>query len=125
MTIDDQLISTFLEQGYLKLGRLLEGSDLTELCDRIDDIMMGSATVPYSQILMELDPSTNPPEHLSGQTNGHKLATLSYRKVQGLELDPLFFSYLSLPVFADLCGRVYGEEIAIGCMLAMVMLVVS
>ena len=119
--IDDKLLGVFCEQGYLRLGRLLEDQDLSALRHRIDAIMMGSADVPYSQMPMQLDPSANPPARLSGVDNGHKLATLAYRKVQGLELDSLFFSYLSRPVFADLCRRVYGEGTAISCMRAMFM----
>ena len=107
------------EQGYARLGRLLSERDLDALRARIDRIMLGAADAPYDRMLMQLDPSTDPPERLQGQTNGHKGATLAYRKVQDLELDPLFHAYLTRPLFADLCRRVYGPDRPVACYRAM------
>ena len=47
----------FDEQGYLKLGRLLEADELAALQRRIDDIMVGRAELDYSRVLMQLDMS--------------------------------------------------------------------
>ena len=121
---DDALITgdelrRFREQGYVRLGRLLDDRDLDALRTRIDRIMLGAADAPYDRMLMQLDPSTDPPEHLQGQTKGHKGATLAYRKVQDLELDPLFHAYLTRPLFADLCRRIYGPGTPVACYRAM------
>ena len=121
MRITDEQLRRFRDEGYLRLGRLLDDQELAALQARIDRIMLGTADAPYDLMLMQLEPSTNPPEHLAGQKKGHKLPTLAYRKVQDLELDPLFFAYLSRPLFIDLCRRVYGEGRAIACMRAMFM----
>lgn len=121
MTIRDEQLSRFRDEGFLRLGRLLNNIELAAIGARINQIMMGTANVPYDRMLMQLEPSTKPPENLSGQTKGYKRATLGYRKVQDLELDPLFFSYLTRPMFADLCRKVYGEGRPIACMRAMFM----
>ena len=42
------------------------------------------------------------------QSKGFKGATLQYRKIQGLELDPLFADFLQRPLFRDICQRAYG-----------------
>ena len=42
------------------------------------------------------------------QSKGHKLATLSYRKIQDLEFDPLFLRYMQRPLFKHICERAYG-----------------
>lgn len=118
MITEDEL-RRFGEQGYVRLGRLLDDRDLDALRARIDRIMLGTADAPYDRMLMQLDPSTDPPEHLQGQTKGHKGATLAYRKVQDLELDPLFHAYLTRRLFADLCRRIYGPGNPVACYRAM------
>ena len=52
---------------------------------------------------------------------GHKGATLRYRKIQGLELDPLFLRYMQTPLFRHICARVYGADTPVACMRAMFM----
>ena len=111
----------FRADGYAPLGRLLDDRELAALGERIDQIMLGTADAPYDDMMMQLEPSTNPPKELTGQRKGHKLPTLAYRKIQDLELDPLFHAYLTRPLFADLCRRVYGEGRPVACMRAMFM----
>ena len=111
----------FRADGYVGLGRLLDDGELASLSERIDQIMLGTADAPYDDMMMQLEPSTNPPKELTGQGKGHKLPTLAYRKIQDLELDPLFHAYLTRPLFGDLCRRVYGEGRSVACMRAMFM----
>ena len=111
----------FRADGYAPLGRLLDDKELAALGERIDQIMLGTADAPYDEMMMQLEPSTNPPKELTGQRKGHKLPTLAYRKIQDLELDPLFHAYLTRPLFADLCRRVYGDGRSVACMRAMFM----
>ena len=127
MRRDDEAMVTademrrFRADGYAPLGRLLDDRELAALGERIDQIMLGTADAPYDDMMMQLEPSTNPPKELTGQRKGHKLPTLAYRKIQDLELDPLFHAYLTRPLFADLCRRVYGEGRSVACMRAMFM----
>ena len=48
----------FDDEGYVKLGRLLDDDALKGLQDRIDAIMLGEATLDYSRVLMQLDSGT-------------------------------------------------------------------
>lgn len=101
--VSDHQWSEYRQNGFLKLGKLLTDDDLKALQGRIDDIMLGRADVDYDRMLMQLDGAG------TKQTKGFKEATLAYRKIQDLELDPLFLDYLRRPIFRELCRRVYGE----------------
>ena len=111
MTVDaltDAQWDTFTVDGYLRLGRLLDDDGLRSLQDRLDAIMLGTADVPYDELLMQLDSSTGDYGDLGAQSNGFKGPTSAYRKIQGLERDRVFREYLQHPVFADACRRLYG-----------------
>jgi hypothetical protein len=110
---------SFEEDGYFRLGHVLQGADLAALQRRIDDIMLGRAEVDYDQLMMQLDPAQFPDN--AGQTRGWKGATLSYRKIQELEHDALFREYVQRPLFGALAARVYGEGVPIACYRAMFM----
>lgn len=107
-------------QGYLRLGKVLTDEELATLQQRIDDIMLGRAHLDYDRMLMQLDrePGTGRP---GPQSKGHKGATLSYRKIQNLEYDPYFLSYMRKPLFRHICARVYGADSAVACYRAMFM----
>jgi hypothetical protein len=111
----------YKENGYLRLGKVLDDADLAALQERIDAIMMGTAPVDYDRLLMQLDGTTGKYEDLPGQTNGWKGATLAYRKIQNLEYDPLFRAYLERPLFAEIAERIHGTEMPVACYRAMFM----
>lgn len=112
---------TFQNQGYLVLKSLLSPKTVESLQERINDIMLGKASVDYNKMLMQLDSETGQHKDLGAQTKGHKGATLNYRKIQDLEYDPLFLETMRHPVFADLCKRTHGENKAIASFRAMFM----
>jgi phytanoyl-CoA hydroxylase len=118
-TLLDTQWREYEDKGYLRLGKVLSDDGLTALQERIDAIMLGEAKIPYDRLLMQLDSEDgkNPGE----QTKGHKGATLAYRKIQDLELDPLFLDFMRQPVFRDICARVYGTETPIAAFRAMFM----
>lgn len=107
--------------GYLKLGKLLDDQQLQTLQDRIDAIMLGKAKIPYDRLLMQLDSETGKYEDAGEQSKGFKGATLNYRKIQDLELDPVFLRYMQQPIFRHICARVYGQETPVDCFRAMFM----
>jgi ectoine hydroxylase-related dioxygenase (phytanoyl-CoA dioxygenase family) len=96
------------EQGYLRLGRVLSDTELSALQNRIDDIMLGRAELDYDQLMMQREADSESAQ--TAQTLGFKGATLNYRKIQNLELDPLFLNYMSKPLFRSICGAVYGDR---------------
>ena len=89
----------YAQDGYLKLGRVLNDDDLSALQTRIDDIMLGRAALDYSRILMQLDSADGKYENAGQQSRGWKGATLDYRKIQDLEFDPLFLDFMQRPIF--------------------------
>jgi hypothetical protein len=82
--------------------------------------MMGKAPLDYSALLMQLDSSTGEYADAPEQSNGHKGATLAYRKIQNLEIDPLFREFIEDPTFESICQRAYGD-VPIACFRAMFM----
>ena len=108
----------FQQQGYLRLGQVLDGPALAELQQRIDAIMQGH--VQYEDMLMQLD-GGGAYEDLPSQSSGFKGARLDYRKIQDLEKDPLFLAYMQRPLFREICGQVYGAHAPVACYRAMFM----
>src|SRR4029077_18899225 len=95
--------------------------DLGALQKRIDQIMLGTAPIDYSRVMMQLDTDTGRYEDAPEQSRGHKGSTLNYRKIQDLEHDALFLEYMRRPIFRDICARVYGAATEISCFRAMFM----
>lgn len=119
--ITDEQWRSFEQEGYLQLGRLLNDKELAALQQRIDDIMLGKADIDYDRVMMQLDTTTGKYKDLGAQTKGHKGATLHYRKIQDLELDPLFLAYMRHPVVRELCTRTYGTDTPVASFRAMFM----
>ncbi|AIE84079.1 phytanoyl-CoA dioxygenase family protein [Fimbriimonas ginsengisoli] len=119
--ISDAQWQQFERDGYLNLGKLLSDEELAGLQKRIDEIMLGEASLDYGRLLMQLDSTTGEYKDAPEQSNGFKGATLAYRKIQNLEHDDLFSAYLRKPVFRDICARAYGPETPIACFRAMFM----
>ncbi len=103
------------------MGKLLSDADLKALQDRIDAIMMGTATLDYDKILMQLDSTSGKYEDAGVQSRGWKGETLTYRKIQDLEFDDLFCEFTERPIFKEICERVHGPETPIACFRAMFM----
>ena len=118
--LSDKQWAEYEEQGYLRLGNVVDEDTLRALQTRIDDIMMGRAAIDYDRLLMQLDSASGKYEEAGEQSRGHKGATLNYRKIQDLEFDPVFLAYMQRPIFESICRRVYGD-IDIGCFRAMFM----
>lgn len=98
----------FMAQGYLRLGRVATADQLAELQQRIDDIMLGR--VRYEHLRMQLfDEATGELR----RTMGHEVSTLSYRRIDDLEQDPLFLAYMQHPVFEGIARRYVGTEVSV------------
>jgi ectoine hydroxylase-related dioxygenase (phytanoyl-CoA dioxygenase family) len=70
---------------------------------------------------MQLDSATGEYGDAGDQTNGFKGATLNYRKIQGLEFDPVYLQYVQRPVFRDICARLLGPQTDVSVFRAMFM----
>ena len=109
MTVfDDTHHERFLARGYLRLGKVAAPGELAGLQRRIDDLMLGR--VRYPNMRMQLFDAG------SGKlrrTLGHEAATLSYRRIDDLEQDPLFLAYMQQPLFRRICRRCVGEAVSV------------
>ena len=120
--INENQWKNFEQKGYLHLGSVMDNGELGRLQQRIDEIMLGTADIDYSQIMMQLDRDPDREGKQPGpQTKGHKGSTLCYRKIQNLEIDPLFLSFMRKPIFKQICERIYGDKTPISSYRAMFM----
>jgi hypothetical protein len=98
----------FAEQGYLCLGPVLSAGALGDLQQRIDDIMLGR--VRYKNMRLQYY------DEESGKlrrTMGNEIASLSYRRIDDLEQDPLFLAYMQQELYHQIVRRYIGEDVAV------------
>ena len=100
----------FMDQGYLRLGKLHSPDALAALQRRIDEIMLGD--VSYEGMRFQLDGKNGTYSNLSRKTVGHEHRTLQYRRIDDLERDPLFLTYMQHPLFRQITRRYIGEEVS-------------
>ncbi len=94
--------------------------ELVALAQGIDHIMLGKADLDYERLMMQRESGEGYDQ--SDQTLGLKGSTLNYRKIENLEFDSLFLSFMQKPLFREICEQVYGKEIdRIACYRAMFM----
>jgi hypothetical protein len=105
----DQHHTQFMDQGYLRLGKLLSPTQLAALQQRIDDIMLGH--IRYQNMRFQLDPQS--PEAKMDRSTGNQESTLNYRRIDDLEQDPLFLTYMQHPLLHQISRRYIGEDIAV------------
>lgn len=100
----DAAVAHYREHGWARLGRLASDETLEALRARADAIMMGEVT--YPGLFFQHDSASGRYEDLEyGQ--GWKGPSLRYRKVEKLELDPLFWAWIQHDVFRRVAARVY------------------
>jgi len=103
-------VSHWREHGWARLGRVASEETLAGLRARADDIMMGR--VAYEGMFFQADSRTGRYEDLAFG-RGWEGPRLSYRKIEKLELDPLFRAWLGNPVFEQVALAVIGPEVAL------------
>ena len=69
--------------------------------------------IRYPELMMQLDSTSGDYGSMPEQSRGFKGATLAYRKIEGLEADPLFLAYMQQPLNRHICGHLVGPDIAI------------
>jgi hypothetical protein len=121
LSLTPQQWQQYDRDGVLRLGKVQSASEHAALCQRMDDIMLGKARLDYDRIMMQLDSDTGKYNDAGPQTKGFKSPTLNYRKIQDLEYDPLFLTYMQRPIFKGICEHVYGPDTPIACFRAMFM----
>jgi hypothetical protein len=100
----------FAEQGYARLGRVLDGGGVEALRARADDIMLGR--VAYPGLFFQRDATTGRYDDLE-LGKGWTGPSLDYRKIEKLEKDPLFFAWIGNALFARVARAVIGEAVTL------------
>jgi phytanoyl-CoA hydroxylase len=106
-TVTEEQWREFDANGVCSLGVALTSAELQAISDRLDAIMLGEVGDPYpfDRMLMQLEGGS--------QTRGHKGRTLDYRKIQGLEHDPVILGYLKSELFRCVAERTYPGSVGI------------
>lgn len=115
MTISDAAIDAavahYLEHGWARLGKLCSEDRLEALRARADAIMMGEVT--YPGLFFQHDSPSGDYDDLE-YGKGWKGPSLAYRKVEKLELDPLYWDWLANPDFRRVAARIYpGQDVTL------------
>jgi len=90
------IAKAFDRDGYVQLGRLVDDGTLASLRRRSDALMLGEIT--YGDMFFQHDSATGRYEDLNYK-KGYVGASLGYRKLEKLELDPVFRAHVDHPRF--------------------------
>ncbi|MET1079386.1 MAG: phytanoyl-CoA dioxygenase family protein [Pseudomonas sp.] len=110
--------SDFDRDGFVHLGKLLDADTIAELTQRADDLASGAQINPQVQLQLDTGGDYDAlPEAVSSFQSGTRL----YRKIQGLENDPLYSPLVRHPLFLNICARLYGAHAPVSLFRAMIM----
>ena len=101
-------LAEFAEQGYARLGPVLSPAGARQLAERADALMQGE--IQYPGMFFQHD---SPSGHYDDLVfnEGWVGPSDSYRKLEKLELDPLFWSWINNPLFERLAHTLLGDEV--------------
>jgi hypothetical protein len=100
----DAAVSHYREHGWARVGQLADEPTLSLLRARADAIMLGEVT--YDGLFFQHDSDSGRYEDLE-YGKGWQGPSLRYRKIEKLELDPLYWAWLTNDVFRRIAARVY------------------
>jgi hypothetical protein len=103
-------LSEFEKNGFARLGPVLAPEAARRLRERADALMLGDVQVPG--LFYQHDSSTGRYEDLEFGA-GWVGPSRHYRKLEKLELDPLFLSWIENPLFARIAHNTLGENVSL------------
>lgn len=107
----DEAVAHYREHGWARLGKLVDDATLAQLRARADALMLGE--IAYPGLFFQHDSETGRYEDLE-YGKGWVGPSLRYRKLEKLELDPLFWSWITSDVFRRVAARVYpGADVTL------------
>ena len=87
---------SFQRDGYARLGKIVDDETLRRMRQRADALMLGE--IVYPGMFFQHDSTTGRYEDLDYKS-GYVGPSLAYRKLEKLELDPLFRAHIDHPRF--------------------------
>lgn len=113
-TADTLPIGTVLEdfaaQGFARLGKVLTPEGANALAQRAVEIMESEFAVPG--VFYQPEPESRQFEHIEFGA-GWQGPSVRYRKLERLEVDPLFASWIENPLFERLALAHLGDQITL------------
>jgi len=103
-------LSHFFEHGYARLGLVLACDAARDLRERANALMLGE--VQYPGLFYQHDSETGRYQDLEFGA-GWVGPSLRYRKLEKLELDPLFRVWIENPLFGRIAHAVLGDRVAL------------
>lgn len=104
------ILSDFARDGWARVGPLGDEATLAALRERADDIMLGR--IVYPGLFFQRDATTGRYDDLVYGA-GWEGPTLEYRKIEKLELDPLFRAWLTQPAFETIARALIPGAITV------------
>jgi hypothetical protein len=103
-------LAGFAAQGFARLGKVLADGAREALAARADALMLGRATIPG--LFFQGDSATGRYDDLE-RGKGWTGPSLDYRKIEKLELDPLFRAWIENQLFARIARALLGTEVTL------------
>jgi phytanoyl-CoA hydroxylase len=106
----DTALESFAREGFARLGVVASDATLAALRSRADEFMLG--TVTYPGLFFQMDSLTGSYGDLEFG-KGYQGPSLDYRKIEKLELDPLYLAWIENPLFARIAAAVIGGDVTL------------
>lgn len=106
----ERVLEAFRHEGYARLGPVLSERGAVALAARAQALMLGPEPAPG--LFYQHDSPTGRYEDLAFN-EGWTGPSPRYRKLERLELDPLFLAWIENPLFARIARAFLGEEVAL------------
>lgn len=103
-------LAHFEDQGFARLGPVAGDEALAAMRARTDDLMLGR--VVYPGLFFQRDTETGKYEDLT-YGHGWEGPSLNYRKIEKVEVDPVFSAWINNPLFERLARQKIGGEVVI------------
>jgi hypothetical protein len=106
----ERVLADFATHGWARLGRVLSDEGLAALGTRVDDLM--HERVRHEGLFFQRDSATGRYEDLEF-AKGWQGPSPDYRKIEKLELDPLFLAWMTNPLYERIARRLIAGPIAL------------
>jgi hypothetical protein len=102
----EAVLREFSTRGYARLGRVADDATLDEMRQRAERMMLGELV--YDGLFFQKDTPTNRYDDLE-YGKGWEGPSLDYRKIEKLELDPVYRGWISHPLFESVARAVCDD----------------
>lgn len=106
----DSALADYARQGYARLGRVIDQPTIAALGTRVEDLM--SARVRHDGLFFQRDSATGRYEDLTFG-DGWQGPSEEYRKIEKLELDPVFRAFIGNPLYEKIARALIDGPIAL------------